>query len=222
MAKVLSKIRQKKRKINMYKIVLASASPRRCELLKQIGIEFSVCVSDANENNHSSLKPEEVAVTNSEIKALDVYGKLHVKETEPMIVIGADTVVTVDGLILGKPKDYEDAYSMLSRLQGRSHEVCTGITIVISGDMASDTGLVIPEKNIIKKQTFSSTKVYINPMSDEQIKQYIDTGDPFDKAGGYGIQGMFARHISRIEGDYYNVVGLPVSLVYEIINKCEL
>lgn len=125
------------------------------------------------------------------------------------IVIGADTIVVLDGKILGKPVDEKDAADMIGALQGRSHEVYTGVAILDYDAQG--------EKNVSVHAV--GTKVYVNPMDEAEISAYIDTGEPMDKAGAYGIQGRFAAYIDRIEGDYYNVVGLPVSYVYQALKR---
>ena len=128
---------------------------------------------------------------------------------EDTIVIGADTIVVLDGKILGKPKDEKDAADMIRALQGRSHEVYTGVAILDYDAQG--------EKNVSVHAV--GTKVYVNPMDEAEISAYIDTGEPMDKAGAYGIQGCFAAYIDRIEGDYYNVVGLPVSYAYQALKR---
>ena len=124
-------------------------------------------------------------------------------------MIGADTIVVLDGKILGKPVDEKDAADMIGALQGRSHEVYTGVAILDYDAQG--------EKNVSVHAV--GTKVYVNPMDEAEISAYIDTGEPMDKAGAYGIQGRFAAYIDRIEGDYYNVVGLPVSYVYQALKR---
>lgn len=191
------------------KIILASASPRRRELLAQIGLEFEVKVSN-KEEVYTSTKPqkivEELALMKAENVASDLQGEgVELKNT---IVIGADTIVVRNEEILGKPKDEEHAYEILLSLQGRAHEVYTGVAI-----LSYNTG----EKEIINHAV--ETKVHVHEMSEEEIRAYIATGDPMDKAGAYGIQGSFAAYIDGIEGDYYNVVGLPVSYVYQQLKK---
>lgn len=195
----------------MKKIILASASPRRRELLAQIGLEFEVKVSN-KEEVYTSTQPqkivEELALMKAENVASDLEaeaGKL--KET---IVIGADTIVVRDGEILGKPKDEENAYEILQSLQGRAHEVYTGVAILSYNEAG--------EKEVINHAV--ETKVHVHAMSAEEIHAYIATGDPMDKAGAYGIQGRFAAYIDGIEGDFYNVVGLPISYVYQKIKEC--
>ena len=193
------------------RIILASASPRRRELLAQIGVEFEVRVSKKEEIYHSSL-PEEIVKELALAKAENVLGELREEDgtsAEDTVVIGADTVVVLDGRILGKPKDEADAENMLAALQGRPHDVYTGVA-VLSFDARG-------EKSVYSHAV--QTKVYVHEMSREEIRDYAATGDPLDKAGAYGIQGAFAAFIDRIDGDYYNVVGLPVSYVYRVLKQ---
>ena len=209
------------------KVILGSASPRRRELLAQIGMEFEVRVSDKEEIYHSEI-PEEIVKELALMKAENVMADMTVEqvlkkpatekteETEDRqtflkstVIIGADTVVVLDDKILGKPKDEEDAFRMIQSLQGRGHEVYTGVAVI---EFDSEG----------KRSTVNhavGTKVYVNAMTEEEIHAYIATGEPVDKAGAYGIQGRFAPFIDRIEGDYYNVVGLPVSYVYQVLFK---
>lgn len=183
------------------KIILASASPRRQELLTQVGLSYTVIPSMCEEKI-TKTAPDEVVKELSCQKAQDVAAKL--SEEGEALVIGADTVVSCDGKILGKPSSKEDAVSMLSMLQGRSHRVYTGVTMLYRS--ASDTQW--------ETATFAEcTKVVFYPMSEEEIRRYVDTKEPMDKAGAYGIQGKCAAFIERIEGDYNNVVGLPVARV---------
>ena len=220
------------------KIILASASPRRRELLTQIGLPFEVVVSEAEEKI-TSTEPARVVEELSAQKAEAVWEKLNFDITEPVrndagepenrsgettgsrresgtvtkdeIVLGADTVVACDGKILGKPKDTEDAARMLTMLQGRAHEVYTGVTILY-GENGEKTALTFHEK----------TTVHFCPMTEAQIREYVAAGDPMDKAGSYGIQGFCARYIRGIEGDYNNVVGLPAGRVYQELHKLGL
>lgn len=176
-------------------IILASQSPRRQELMKLTGLEFTVKPSDADETVSQSLSPEET------VKFLSMKKALALKN-ENDIIIGADTVVSIDGKILGKPKDDKDAYNMLKLLSGRTHSVFTGVTVI---------------KNE-KSETFScETKVTFYPLSDEEIKEYVKTGEPRDKAGAYGIQQRGGLFVEKIEGDYNNVVGLPVAQLLRVI-----
>ena len=190
------------RDINTVRWVLASGSPRRRELLGQIGVVPEIQPSNVEEQVTSQV-PEEVVVELSAQKAEDVAAKLS-DSHEAVIVLGADTVVAVDGMILGKPATHEEAYQMVKRLQGRTHQVYTGVTMICQdGDKVS--GVSFAEK----------TDVHVFPMSEEEIWGYVSTEDPMDKAGAYGIQGIFAKYVAGIHGDYNNVVGLPVGRVYQ-------
>lgn len=194
----------------MKKIILASKSPRRSELLSQLGIDFEVVTSDANENIHEK-NPGEFVMQLSKRKADAVLNgnDFDMKET---IIIGADTVVVYKGMILGKPKDVKDAFNMLKMLSADVHYVLTGVTL-ITKDTNSD------EDKIIYDTFFETTTVHTYPMSDSEIYDYIATGEPMDKAGSYGIQGLGGRFIKEIEGDYNNVVGLPASKIYQKIKE---
>ena len=189
----------------MKKIILGSASPRRRELMAQIGLEFEVVVSNKEEYYESTI-PEEIVKELALMKAENVTSELEAKrQLKDMVIIGADTIVVLDDQILGKPRDEEEAFEMLTNLQGRAHQVFTG-TAILSYD---ETG-----ERLVQNQT-SETKVYVHEMNRDEILSYIKSGEPMDKAGAYGIQGAFAAYIDRIEGDYYNVVGLPVSYLYQ-------
>lgn len=186
------------------KIILASASPRRRELLSQIGIKFEIQVSDVEEHVESDC-PSEVVRELSRQKAAAVAAVAE----EGTLVIGADTVVSCDGEILGKPVDEEDARRMLRLLSGRSHEVYTGVTLVCRQEGGQE-----------KVHTFCEcTQVNFAPMTEEEIACYVATKDPLDKAGAYGIQGFCARYITGICGDYNNVVGLPVGRLYQELKE---
>lgn len=183
----------------MHQFILASASPRRKEILEQVGVAFTVSVSRKKEETIRKA-PEKVVMELSAQKAEDVAESAGVNT----IVIGADTVVSYKGQILGKPKDEKEAESMLLKLQGTVHQVYTGVTIVIKGENGERRTL----------RFYEETKVFLRSMTVEQIRSYITTGEPMDKAGSYGIQGRFAVYVKRIEGDYYNVVGLPIQAIY--------
>jgi septum formation protein len=184
---------------NMRKIILASASPRRRELLAQGGIPFTVIPSQAEEKITTE-QPGQAVEELSYLKCSDIYEK----SLGDVLVIGADTVVASEGKILGKPSSQKDAVKMLQSLQGREHEVYTGVTIMAR------------EGNENRKKTFhEKTKVVFYPMSDEEIRSYVNTGEPMDKAGAYGIQGKSAVFIKKISGDYNNVVGLPLARLYQ-------
>lgn len=191
----------------MKNVILASASPRRRELLHQVGIEPEIVPSHVEEVI-SSAEPDQAVMELSAQKAADVAAGFREKD---VIVIGADTVVAVDGQILGKPKDREDAVRMLGMLQGRCHQVYTGVTMIFCGGekRERDGKITFAEK----------TDVHVYPMSRAQIEEYVSTGEPMDKAGAYGIQGRFAAHVKKISGDYNNVVGLPVGRVCQELVK---
>lgn len=186
----------------MGKLILASASPRRKELLGLTGMAFTVMPGNGEEVIHGK-GPGEIVEALSRDKALAVLERAD----EGDIIIGADTVVALDSEILGKPADEKDAYSMLCRLQGREHAVYTGVTLVKKG--SSEDTVTFSEK----------TAVHVLPMTEKEIWDYIATGEPMDKAGAYGIQGRFAVYVKGIEGDYQNVVGLPVSRLYGYLKK---
>lgn len=192
--------------MRMKKIILASGSPRRLELLRQVGIEPVVEPSRVEEII-TSTEPSQVVMELSGQKAEDIANG---HRGEAVIVIGADTVVAVDGEILGKPKDREDAVQMIEHLQGRTHQVYTGVTIISCSEDNK------------KNAFFEETTVSVCPMTMEQIRQYVDTKDPMDKAGAYGIQGFFAAFIEKINGDYNNVVGLPVGRVWRELDAMQL
>lgn len=191
------------------KIYLASASPRRRELLEQIGLKFAVMVSNVQEKTTAS-EPARVVEALSEQKARAVLGELERENREEeILIIGADTVVAVEGRILGKPADREAAAEMLTTLAGRSHQVFTGVTLIyrsFSGQLQS-------------KVFHEVTEVSFYPMNEKEIDCYLSTGDCMDKAGAYGIQGFCARYIRGIKGDYNNVVGLPVGRLYQEIKE---
>ncbi len=189
----------------MQRVILASGSPRRRELMAQIGITCDILVSDAPEIT-TAAEPSEIVKELSDQKAQAV-SKLTAQpaETDTVFLVAADTIVAMDGEIMGKPKDAADAKRMLQELSGRTHSVFTGVTIL------KRTG----QAEWVRKQFYTETIVYVADMTDEEIDWYIGTGDPFDKAGAYGIQNEFAAFIEKIEGDYQNVVGLPICAVYQ-------
>lgn len=181
------------------KVILASASPRRRELLEQIGFQPEVIPSEIEESGVSG-KPRELVMELSARKAEAVSARA----PEGVLVIGADTVVSADGEILGKPESHEDAARMIRRIQGRRHQVYTGVT------------LIYKEEGRSRKVTFAEeTEVAVYPMTEDEIVGYAKTREPMDKAGAYAIQGAFAAYIEGIHGDYANVVGLPVGRVYQ-------
>lgn len=183
----------------MKKIILASSSPRRRELLQTAGLEFEIDVKEVDESIPEGTLPAEAAKITAAKKAAAVAGT-HKND----IVIGADTIVVAGGKILGKPKDEADAEAMLKMLSGIEHEVITGVCI-----LCGETS-----------QSFAQiSKVKFYDLTDDEIKSYVATREPMDKAGAYGIQGRGCTLVERIEGDYFNIVGLPVAEVYRRINK---
>lgn len=198
-------------------IILASASPRRKELLEQIGLEFRIVVSDVEEKITKAV-PAEIVEELSRQKAEAVLESL--PGDKEVLVIGADTIVACGEKVLGKPADEKDAVGMLGMLQGRAHEVYTGVTLLYRAPVCEDaengSGKASDSAGAVTCKTFhEATKVHFYPMTEEEIKDYVSTKDPMDKAGAYGIQGFCARYISGIEGDYNNVVGLPVGRLYQ-------
>jgi len=194
----------------MKQIILASASPRRKELLEQIGLEFQICPAAGEEIITTEDPPEAVRMLSFQ-KADEVWDNQKERQ-DHILVIGADTVVAYGGEILGKPKDQADAVRMLNMLQGREHQVCTGVTMV----WKSDDG----KKNVY---TFHvTTSVVLYSMTEEEIAEYVRSGEPMDKAGAYGIQGRFAAFVRSVSGEYNNVVGLPVGRLYQELNAFDL
>lgn len=186
------------------KIILASASPRRRELLTQMGLEFEVRPSQGEEVITKEV-PSEAVMELAEQKASEIAGLVEESGSKgEILVIGADTVVVKDHQILGKPKDREDAVRMLHGLAGDVHQVYTGVCLIyfVGGQRRTKT-------------FYEATDVHFYPMTEEEIMDYVNTGDPMDKAGAYGIQGICGKYIRGIEGDYNNVVGLPIARLYQ-------
>ncbi|WDC83862.1 Maf family protein [Caloramator sp. mosi_1] len=181
------------------KIILASSSPRRIEILKNLNLQFEVIPSDFKEEINLN-NPIELVKNFAYNKALDVKDKIK----EEALIIAADTVVYKDGKVLGKPSDEEDAYNMLKLLSGSEHQVYTGVCVFYNNDYIVD---------------YSCTNVYFKELSDYEIKKYISTTEPFGKAGAYAIQGFGSLFVEKIEGCYFNVVGLPINKLYDIINR---
>jgi septum formation protein len=184
-------------------LVLASASPRRAELLRSAGIPFTVDVADIAEDAIAGESPVQHAERLAQEKA-----EVVAKRNSGKIVLAADTIVVVDDQILGKPCDAADAARMLRQLSGRSHEVITGVCLA-----------VLKTRNPKLETGSERTKVYFGQLSSNDIESYIETGEPMDKAGAYGIQGIASRWIYKIEGSYANVVGLPVALVWKMLQN---
>ena len=181
-------------------VILASASPRRLALLQQIGIEATVCPADFDEVSGSAVQAEDVVLANAVGKCQAVV-KI---KGDSLPVIAADTVVVAEGVILGKPQDAEDAVVKLKQLSGKTHKVLTGIAVSYAGEMLAEV---------------CETKVVFRDLTDEEIKNYVATGEPLDKAGAYGIQGKGAVLVEKIDGCYNNVVGLPLTRMQLILAK---
>ncbi|EIJ79040.1 Maf-like protein [Bacillus methanolicus PB1] len=183
----------------MQRLILASSSPRRKELLENLHLTFEISKSEVDETFDPGMKPEEIVMELAFRKASFVAEK-----NPSSFIIGSDTIVVVDGKVLGKPHTKEEAFGMLKLLSGRTHSVFTGVAIVS------------PEKNAT---FFEKTDVTFWELTDEEIKAYISTGEPFDKAGAYGIQGFGSILVKQISGDYFSVVGLPVSKTVRELRK---
>lgn len=195
----------------MKKIILASASPRRSELLAQISLEFTVMPSDVEENPKSTL-PQDIVIELSKEKARDVWGKIGQNNTGDSLVISADTVVSIEGEILGKPRDEEDAVRMLGLLSGKEHQVYTGVTMIwIDGEGKQE-----------EYSFYVCTGVLMYRMSRAEILEYVLSGEPMDKAGAYAVQGKAAAFIKSIRGEYSNVVGLPTGRLYQEMKAWDL
>ena len=185
------------------RIILASASPRRREIMEQAGYKFEIMVSH-KEECYKSTEPDEIVKELALLKANDIAEQI---EKKNLVVIGADTVVAFGGKVLGKPANKQEAFQMIDSFQGKKHQVYTGVTILKFDEEGN--------KEIINDAV--RTDVYVNPMTAEEIWAYIERDNVLDKAGSYGIQSGFACHIEKIEGDYFNVVGLPISRIYEVL-----
>lgn len=182
------------------KIILASKSPRRKEILETMGVSFEIDVADVDESVDASLSPVEAVCEISKRKA----EKVAERHGDDEIVISADTVVVIDGKIIGKPKDKEDAFCILKNLSGRAHEVYTGFTVCANGKTKTD---------------FEVTTVQFKELLDDDIRRYVATGESMDKAGAYGIQQKGNLFVEYIHGDYYNVVGFPISKICVTIKE---
>ncbi|MGN0164925.1 MAG: Maf family protein [Lachnospiraceae bacterium] len=187
----------------MYNWVLASASPRRKELLKMVIEQYDVIVSDCEEK-YVSEKPDEI------VKELAILkGQAVAERVAPgTIVVAADTIVWADEKVLGKPVDYNDAVAMLRLLSNNTHQVYTGVCVILKKEDGYETGTFAEE-----------TKLKVSPLTDREINDYLIKEEPYDKAGGYGIQGSFSKFVDSLTGDYNNVVGFPVHRFYEYIKQ---
>src|SRR2546423_4169387 len=185
------------------RLILASASPRRAELLRAAGYEFDVLIADVDESIRDGESPSMYVrrlAAEKSAAAQSAWGS----DLDRALFLGADTTVVVDGEILAKPRDDEDAARMLARLAGRGHDVLTGVSL---------------RRGAFELGRVETTRVYVAPLTEEEIASYIATGEGRDKAGAYAIQGVASRFIPRIEGSYSNVVGLPVACVRELLTE---
>lgn len=186
-------------------IILASGSPRRKEILSELGVDIKIITADVDESSNEP-DPARLAEQLARKKGIAVYDKLTGEKSDlaALPIISADTVVFCDGEIMGKPTNRDDAYRMLKKLSGKAHTVTTGICVISGGLPFSSS---------------TTTKVFVDELSDDEIFAYINTNDPFDKAGAYGIQGIFSKHISKIDGCYFNVVGLPTNALAKLFKE---
>lgn len=189
------------------RVVLASNSPRRKELLQSIFDEFDIIKSNFNECSIKEKDPEELVKILSLKKAEEVFNRIKNEEGD-LLVIGGDTIVSFNNQVLGKPKDKKDAYNMLKRLQGNTNEVYSAFTIILKNG-----------KKVIKDTCCTKSIVKMKFITDKQITEYIETGEPMDKAGSYAVQGIGSKFIEKIEGSYNSIVGLDIEKLKEVISK---
>ena len=187
------------------KLILASASPRRAEILRNAGIQFEISCAGVDESPLSNELPGDYVRRLALAKALSAAEAYRDRASE-VLVLGADTIVVVGGEILGKPASPDDARRMLRRLSGNIHQVHTGLALVRNPG---------PKQYVVEE----ITRVHFAPLTDQEIEEYIATGEPFDKAGAYAIQGVGGRHVTRIEGCYFNVMGLPLARLYSLLRE---
>lgn len=186
----------------MPRIILASQSPRRRQLLAQIGVtDFDVLVPDADESYDPALSPQDIVCSICRKKA---EAARLLADDPGAVLIAADTMVFLDGLRLGKPHSQEEAFAMLSALSGRTHHVCTGVTVCLGSRVITEA---------------ETTDVTFRPLTGWEIASYVRTGEPMDKAGSYGVQGLGALFVERIDGDYFNVMGLPLCRLGRMLGK---
>ena len=191
--------------------VLASGSPRRKELLSKVIPEYEVIPAQGEEIINSD-DPAKIVEELSFQKASEIFHKILTNDTDRLVVIGADTVVSYNRKVLGKPKNRNDAADMIRNLSGNAHSVFTGVTCFYTDEEGKEKSFTFHEE----------TFVDVAPMTEQEILDYVATGEPDDKAGGYGVQGQFAIFINGIRGDYYNVVGLPIARLYHEMQKLRL
>ncbi len=195
------------------RIILASASPRRRELLENCGISFEVLVTNTDEEISGKLPPDKLVLEISKKKAHVAVSQILSQaneNSESIIIIAADTIVSIGDEILGKPADLSDAKRMIKLLEGRAHSVYTGMTLAFIND-----------GDVVYKQDVCSTEVRFKPLTDQQIQEYVNTGEPLDKAGAYAIQGRGSEFIQEVHGDYNNVIGLPTQRLLKMLEQAE-
>jgi len=190
------------------KLVLASTSPRRKDLLTALGLTFQVQPSTIDEIMDPALAPEELVLNLAQQKTADVFKSLSEKSRdERLLVLGADTIVVLDGNFLGKPTDRAEAIDMLKRLSGRAHEVYTGVWLIVRED----------DGRVVESHSCERSKVFFRSLDERELEAYVDTGEPMDKAGAYALQGIGAALIEKIEGSHTNIVGLPIPNVVSLL-----
>lgn len=188
-----------KRALELPQLILASGSPRRAEILTSVGWPFQVRIPDVDETENAGESPDEYVMRLAQQKAAAIA-----QVSQEGLILAADTTVVIEGQILGKPVDREDAVRMIKTLSGATHQVLTGVAII---------------KNGICRTGLQKTSVTFRKMTEDEVHFLVDNGDPYDKAGGYAVQAQAALFIEGIEGDYWNVVGLPISLVYALVHE---
>lgn len=191
------------------RFILASASPRRRELLNDMGIAFEVCPSDGEETKDPTKPFDKIVEELARAKAEAVFGAY--KDEDEAVVLGADTIVVLNNRILGKPKNEEDAFCALMELSGKAHLVYTGMCLIIKRGKKTESVCCS-----------DSTRVFFSKLSENEIREYIKSGEPMDKAGSYGIQGIGAKFVEKIEGNYQTVVGLNTCSLYKLLKEYNL
>jgi len=186
------------------KLILASSSPRRREILTWAGVPFEICVSDADETLKAGTSPADAVVMLSCRKGTAVLKAHPEYDSEDVFILSSDTVVDLDGKILGKPHSEEDARTMLREISGREHRVHTGICLIHKG---------------VSEAVSETSRVRIEKLTEQDINWYVSTKEPYDKAGSYAVQGLFSRYVSGITGDYFNVMGLPVHALEKLLEN---
>jgi septum formation protein len=193
------------------RLILASTSPRRHELIKLLRLPFEIVPSQFEEVIDTRLNPDALVLFLAAGKGREVYERI-APDSSPgtLVVLGADTIVFLDGTVLGKPRDEEHAFEMLKRLSGRRHEVYTGVSLIVGSGAASQPRTL---------EAFERSQVFFRSMSDEEIQDYVKSGEPMDKAGAYALQGTGSAFVARIDGCFTNVIGLPIPVVVALLRQ---